>query len=719
MTCDTAGRSSCPAIRFESLAGADSGPNDSDTFSGLANARIQPGVQLDVKLCRHGGRADLLFNYDPERFCRQTIERWLGHYEILLSAVARAPDTGMRHFVLLGDRERQRVISDFNKAIPDRPGPPLLAAERLRDIARTYASNAAIEEGELSVSYEQFDAMVDRVAASLLRRGLQAEDLVVIYADRSIASVVGIMGALRAGVAYIPIDPEQTSEWLVQVLDQAQPSAILTRAHLAGQLAEVAPELVLLDELISGPPVAPVNRRPDYHDLAYILYTSGSSGKPKGVLIEQGQLACFLDAMAERQPLEPGDRTVLYYSLSFDPVATCIHAPLAAGATVLIRDESVISSIPGLLSWLDERKVSHFRCPASYFHNLAEHLLGEHGALPPNLRSIAFGGEQVRADLVSRWLRHFGQSVALHNNYGPTETTVWVTSTDLSCSPDYALDWVPIGQPAAGSKAYVLDPQGSPCPIGVVGEIFIGGKLVGRGYLKLPELTASRFLPDPFSGEDSARMYKTGDLGRWLPSGELEVIGRMDNQVKIRGFRVEPGELADALRRLPGVAESAVVPRTGPGGRVSLHAYASSSGAQLNVADIREDLHTTLPPFLCPASITIIDNWPRTVSGKLDISALPDPGTTPTVNNDEAATALPVAEALIPIWKEVLACESVGLHEDFFDLGGNSLLAIRMVSRINDRLDVKLPITTVFESATVSELSRAICRARGKSSSKK
>ncbi len=659
-----------------------------------------PGDHLTLRAARNDDGVALTFGYDPTRFRRDTIERWAGHYLTLLEAVAEDPTSGIRDHVLLTATERRRVVVDFNDGATRPEGPRTLVADRVRQVAARLPDATAVEDGEERVSFRDLDLMVDRVAAALVERNLDGEDRVVVYADRSIPTIAGILGALRAGVAYIPVDADLATAWLGTVVAQARPSLILTRPWLVPATASLGVEVAVLDDLVDGPACAPVEGRARPEDVAYILYTSGSTGPPKGVLVEQRNLASFLDSMAAVRPLGPDDRVMLFHSISFDAVASNLHAPLAFGACVVVRDEDAVASIPRLLRWLDRRRITVMSLPTGMFHALAEEMVKTDTEFPPRLRLIFFGGEQARADVVGRWLRRFGDRVVLHNSYGPTETTVFVAWHEFGAD-DLALDWVPIGRPVPGTAIYVLDDRGRPTPIGVRGEIYVSGPLVARGYLEAPELTNARFLADPF--RPGERMYRTGDIGRWLPDGTLETLGRVDRQVKVRGFRVEPGEIEATLRSFDDVEDAAVVPAETADGTRALHAYIVGTADPL---EVHARLRTRLPSFLVPATVTPVETLPVNVAGKLDVHSLPDPLRPEPVSRRRSG--LGPAEEVAATWREVLGLDAVDPDSSFFSLGGHSLLALRLLSRLRNRLGCEVPLTVLFEHPTLRLFTAAV-----------
>jgi amino acid adenylation domain-containing protein len=650
---------------------------------------------LSIRATRDAHGATVTFGYAPDIFRRSTIERWAGHFRRLLEGIAEDPDAPVMDHPLLDEAERRAVLSDFNRGGSGQLPPPVLVADRIRTLARDQPDTVAIEAGDERISYSELDMAMDKVAHALVSRGMQPEDRVIVYGDRSFPSAVGLLGALRAGVAYVPVDSDLASEWMTSVIRQTRPRAILTRRHLMARAAGQDVETLALDEILAGPPVAPVEAAARPEDLAYVLYTSGSTGPPKGVMVEQRHLGWFLETSSRVQPMRPGDRVLWFHSISFDALAGNLHTPLVSGATVVMRDDAAISSITRFLEWVQKKNITHLRLPTSFFHVLAEESSDMPGSVPPSIRVTSFGGEQVRADLAARWHRHTAGQVRMFNMYGPTETTVHVTTFELTSPDGEFSEWVPIGSPLEGSTVYVLDPEGRPTPIGIPGEIHIGGHLVARGYLDAPELTAARFVADPFADHPAARMYRSGDLGRWLPDGSLEALGRIDRQLKVRGYRVEPGEIEAALRSVSYVADAAVISRPGADGNLVLHAYVTSNAGLPGSRRIHEDLAASLPAFMRPATITVVEAIPRMVSGKLDPDALPEPAAPPPA----PAQPLPdeVALSVSSVWQEVLKVEAVEPASNFFELGGHSLLAIKVMSRIHDRVGVELPLTVLFE----------------------
>lgn len=662
------------------------------------------GSHLSVRGDERDGSLHLSVLHDPARFRTDTVRRWVGALRRILEAVAGGTEPAIGDLELTGSEELALVGGGWDGP-PEWETPPPLAADLLRSAAGRWPEQPAMVHGERQVTYAEFDRMVDRAADALQRHGLGAEDAVVLFLDRSVEAAVAIFAALRAGVAYVPVDTELTAAWLTTVVGQLGPGMVVADAHHRGALAEVTVPIMTVEELISAGAGRPAGQ-PARQDLAYVLYTSGSTGVPKGVMVEQGNLAAFLAADAEVERSVPGDRVLWFHSMSFDAVAKGLHVPLASGATVVIRNEEALRSIPRFLAWCEEAAVTHLPVPTSFAHVLLEEAVAAKAALPSRLTTISFGGEQARADIVEGWLARYGDRVRLRNTYGPTEATIWLTSADLSAA-DAPFGRVPIGRPTRGVKVRVRDERGHLVPVGVSGELMLGGSYVARGYLSAPELTAERFSTDA----DGVRWYRSGDLGRWLPDGKLEVLGRFDRQVKIHGYRVEPAEIEAVLRAMPEVGDAVVVVLPGRDGELALHAYAESRAADAGALTSR--LGTALPPFLRPSTLTVLERFPRAVSGKLDVRRLPEPGIVSGDGARRPAATGGLVETLGEIWAEVLDVDRVQPDDGFFELGGHSLLAIRVISRIRDRLGVEIPLPALFTHPTLAELATVVAEAAG------
>jgi amino acid adenylation domain-containing protein len=460
---------------------------------------------------------------------------------------------------------------------------------------------------------------------------------------------------------------------------------------------------------------------PDH--LAYVIYTSGSTGKPKGVEIEHRSAVNYITAAADELGLGPSDRMLHFSSITFDSAVDEIFTPLVRGARLVLRPQAMLESAPQFLQICREWGITNLDLPTSYWHELTSDAYLDDLASCNQLRVVYFGGERALPERLRAWQKRMPKSVRLVNGYGPTESTVVATWYDLSVgslrvkpggSPGSTE--VPIGRPIPNVQAYVLDQHGNPSPVGVPGELYLGGIGLARGYLGRPELTAERFVPDPWSGQPGARLYRTGDRVRWREDGNLEFLGRLDEQVKVRGYRIEPGEIEAALAQHPAVTQAAVQPRDDAAGDSRLVAYvARSPGRTPSLEELRDFLRHRLPSYMVPSTFVLLPSLPLTPSGKVDRRALaamelgrPELAAVFTAPRDS------LEQVLAGIWCEVLKLDRVGAHDNFFELGGDSLRSLQVVARIRATLEVDVPLRELFAAPTVAGLAGALRRDRDK-----
>ncbi|HEX2094113.1 MAG TPA: amino acid adenylation domain-containing protein, partial [Longimicrobiaceae bacterium] len=552
--------------------------------------------------------------------------------------------------------------------------------------------------GGVVLPYGELDARANRLAHALRARGVGPETRVGVCLDRTPDLPVALLGVLRAGGAYVPLDPAHPADRLRYVLEDSGAALVLTSRGLAERLPASVARMELdagraaLDARPPHPPAVPV--APE--NPAYVIYTSGSTGRPKGVLVEHRSLAAFLLAMRREPGMAAEDVLLAVTTPAFDIAGLELFLPLVVGARTVLADRATAADPRLLALALDLSGATVMQATPATWRMLLDG--GWEGR--PGLRALC-GGEALLPGMAERLLERVAE---LWNVYGPTETTVWSTAHRVEGSGKTP----PIGRPIAGTRVYVLDDGGAPVPPGLPGELCIGGAGVARGYLGRPELTAERFVPDPFSPEPGARMYRTGDRVRWLPRGELEYLSRIDQQVKVRGFRVEPREVEAALETYPGVREAVVVVRETRPGDPRLVGYVVPQGdAAVSVAELREWVRGRLPEYMVPSAVVVLDAFPLTPSGKLDRRSLPAPEPAPA--REYVAPRTRVEEVLAEIWAETLGVERVGVHANFFELGGHSLLAAQLVARIRV-LRVEVPVRQVFQSPTVAGLAESIVR---------
>jgi amino acid adenylation domain-containing protein/thioester reductase-like protein len=649
---------------------------------------------LTVALREDGGRLLGQVEYRTDLFEEATVVRLLARYRTLLSAVAADPAQRLSQLPLLTPTERQQVLVDWNDT-----GVPYPAGQGLHDFVQQHAQHTpdaiavAFDGGQWS--YAELQGHVERLARRLRALGVGPEVLVGLYADRTPEAIVGILAVLAAGGAYLPLDPALPPKRLAFLLADARPAVILTRRELAAALPPLtAPVLYLDAEQEGGIPETADNctDAPHPDSLAYVIYTSGSTGQPKGVLVTQGGIANLARAQAEAFQVGPRSRVLLFAPLGFDASVSELAMTFCTGAALVLPARDALLFGAPLLQLLAEQAVSMVTLPPAVLAALP-------AAPLPALRTLVVAGEACPIDLAARWAagRHFV------NAYGPTETTVCATLAAWQGG-----DRLPIGGPIANTRVYVLDAHMQPVPVGVPGELYVSGVGLARGYLRRPSLTAERFVPDPFAAEPGARLYRTGDVVRWLPGGTLEYLGRADDQVKIRGFRIELGEVEAALASHPQVAECATRVCQDAGGDRRLAAYiVCRTGQAPTAGDLRTYLLQKLPEYMVPSNFVTLEALPLTPSGKVDRKALPVVvGSRPGSDRAYVAPRTPLEEALASAWAEVLGVERIGVHDNFFDVGGHSLLAARLAARLAQATGVEVPLRALFEVPTVAGLAR-------------
>ncbi|HEX8273414.1 MAG TPA: amino acid adenylation domain-containing protein, partial [Longimicrobiaceae bacterium] len=667
---------------------------------------------LDLVVMDSGERMEPVLVYRAALFEAATIARLAGHLATVLEAMAADPGRRLSALQLLRGAERAQVLEAWNATAAEPPR--ACVHELVAEQARRAPDAVAVVARGASLTYAELQRRADRLARSLRRLGVGPETRVALCVRRSPEMIVGLLGTLGAGGVYVPLDPAYPAERLDYMAADSGAAVLLVESAAPDVLPAFAgPRLVLDDdgsteyEVRSTPHTAQsgdggsssalshsrtfaLPHSPFPENAAYVVYTSGSTGRPKGVVVTHAGAANLLSATV--RTLGAGPRSSLLQTLSpaFDASLLEIFVALLSGAALHLVEREEVLSPERLGALLREREVDVLLITPALLDGLPE-------AEYPALRAIGVGGERLPAETAARWSR----GRRLVNMYGPTETTI--TATEHACEPGLAVS-PPIGRPVANARAYVLDAWGEPAPVGVPGELLVGGAGVSRGYLGRPDLTAGKFVPDPF-GAAGGRLYRTGDRVRWLASGELEFLGRMDQQLKVRGFRIEPGEVEAALLGAPGVGEAVVVVREDAPGRRRLVGYVvPADGAGVAPAGVRAHLAARLPEHMVPAALVVLDALPLTPNGKTDRRALPAPEAGSGAGAEHAAPATAAEEVLAGIWAEVLGVERVGVRDNFFELGGHSLLATQVVSRARRAWGVEVPLRALFEAPTVAEL---------------
>ncbi|MBV6325699.1 amino acid adenylation domain-containing protein, partial [Duganella sp. HSC-15S17] len=692
---------------FQTMLTWNNAPAGALLLPGLQLAALpaeQLSAQFDLSLTLAddgvviGGHID----YATDLFEHASVERIAGHFQTLLAAMTADPRQRVGALALLTPDQRHQLLTGFNASGADYPRDQLLHQAFEAQAAARPDAIALVCEGH-SLSYGQLNRRANQLAHHLLARGVRPGDRVAVCLERGLDLVAALLAILKAGAAYVPVDPAYPAERIAHMLADSAPAAVLTQRSLLDTLPAGAAALAIDDAAEAAAIAARADVNPDpaalgLHagHLAYIIYTSGSTGLPKGVMVEHANLLNFLHSMRQAPGIAQDDVVLSVTSVSFDIAALELYLPLMVGARIILAVAAAAADPRQLAALLQTHHVSLMQATPSTWRMLLAH------GWPAGAESLKVlcGGEALPADLLQQLLRHVP---AVWNLYGPTETTVWSTLRRLA-----AADPRPsIGRPIANTQVYLLDRHMEPVPQGVAGELYIGGHGVARGYLNRPELTAERFVNHPFSATAGARLYRTGDLARYLADGDIEYLGRNDFQLKLRGFRIEPGEIETALAALPGVSAALVVAREDLPGDVRLVAYIVAESA-LDGAHLRAALAGTLPDYMVPAHFVALERLPLTANGKLDRSRLPAPDLDHADDGAHVAPATPTETALAALWSEVLQRERIGSTDDFFHLGGHSLLAVQLTAKVRARFGLDFPLRALFDAPTVAAMARRI-----------
>ncbi|MET0397746.1 MAG: amino acid adenylation domain-containing protein [Longimicrobiaceae bacterium] len=667
-----------------------------------AVSHVTAKFDLTLSLGDAGGRIEGGVEYATALFEKETMERWLGYLRRVLEAMAADDALGIDRLPMLPEAERRRVLREFNDTRREYPREACVHELFEAQAARTPGAPAVVSEGE-RVTYAELNARANRLAHHLRELGVAPDARVGICVERSVEMVVGLLAVLKAGGAYVPLDSSYPVDRLRCMLEDSAPAVLLTHPPLAAMVAGLAAgSAVPVLDLAGGaawadrPAANPDREGLGPENLAHVLFTSGSTGRPKGVMLEHRSLVNRLAWMQDRYAMEPREAVLQKTPFSFDVSFWEFFWPLTVGARLVMARPGGHRDPAYLVEVIRREGVTVAHFVPSMLPLFLEH---PDAAACSGLLRVPVSGEAVPAALARQFHERL-PGVGLYNHYGPTEAG---EVTECECAPGLAR--VSIGRAIHNSAVYVLDRAGEPVPVGVAGELFIGGVAVARGYLGRPDLTAERFVPDPF-GEPGARMYRSGDLCRWLPDGTLEYLGRADFQVKVRGFRVEPGEIEARLAAHPGVREAVVLALDDGSGGKRLAAW--YVGEALESEALRAHLAAHLPEYMVPAAFVRLEKLPLTPNGKLDRRALPAPADDAYARRGYEAPVGETEQALAGIWCEVLRMERVGRHDDFFELGGHSLLAVQVISRVRQVLGVDLALRSVFESPTLAQLSQQV-----------
>jgi amino acid adenylation domain-containing protein len=684
-------------VVFNSDMGMDEGIGFHNlTHELIATPRAFENFELFINVNDIGSGLHLDWSYNAGLFNESSIKEMMAGFEALLMRVIENPDLLIRN-ISTNNNDVAEVFTNLNDTVAAYPRETPVF-ELISEIARRYPNYTAVKFGDQVVSYRYLDESSNRLAALLVSNSVQKGDLVALAVERSAEMVTALLAILKAGAAYLPIDPEYPVERVKYILDDASVKVLITSENYKGHFETNAQELLIEEALIASSeyPSTPVPVKVHGTDLAYVLYTSGSTGMPKGVEIAHYNLVNFLVSMQREPGMTAADKLLAVTTVSFDIAGLELYLPLITGATLIITDAHSARDGRALLQIIRQEQITVMQATPYTWK-----IMLESGWVEKLPMKVLCGGEALQKDLA---LRLLDKCAELWNMYGPTETTIW--SSVKQISPADAM--ITIGKPIANTQLYILDEELQPVKPGATGEIFIGGDGVAPGYLNRTELTLERFILDPFAMTASGKLYRTGDLGRFLSNGEVQCLGRTDFQIKVRGYRIEPQEIAFHVNRLKHIKDTVVVARNDPFGNTNLVAYVTirqklTSDVGLQIKDWRDELKKVLLDYMLPQYIMIIDDFPLTPNGKIDTQALPEPD----YSQNRAAYVAPrtsIEQQVAEIWKKHLNLDKIGIYDDFFELGGHSLTAVEIMTELEKETGKNLPLASLFNHSTVEKL---------------
>ena len=704
---------------FQVMFTFQSTPTESLKFSDLT-MHLQEGksgtAQFDLTLEITENINNLIgtIEYNTDLFEATTITRMVEHLRILLENIVVNPGMVLGKLPLLTDTEHEQLCTKQTST-------PLLTMNEqcIHQMFEIQAANTptgiAVTFEEEYLTYQELNKKSNQLAHYLQKKGVGPETRVAICAERSLELIIGILGILKAGGAYVPLDPNYPKERLVFIIQDAQVPIILTQHRLTTDIPQCNAQIICLDqcyENIDEQSSDDIDNKVTGANIAYLIYTSGSTGEPKGVLIQHRSLVSYVQTMKTEYKINAKDRVLQFASISFDISVEEIFTSLTCGATLILRSDSMLNSVSFFLQKCQEWSITVLDLPTAYWHEIAAKLDAERVVVPSSLRLVIIGGEKALIERMIKWQKHVGEHVRLINTYGPTEGTIVATLWEVEKVTNIGnlLLEIPIGRAIPNVQVYVLDKFLQAVPIGVPGELYIGGNNLARGYLNRPSLTAERFVPNPFSSEVGARLYRTGDVVRRRLDGNIEFIGRIDTQVKIRGYRIELAEVESALRQHALVKETVVLAREDAPGEKRLIAYVvPNPGMKPSMSKLRSHMETQLPSYMIPSIFVMLDKLLLSPNGKVDIQALPMPDMIrPELEEAYVAPRNSTEKVVSEIWAEILGIECVGIYDNFFELGGHSLLATQIVSRIRETFQENIPLRSIFEFPTVAKFAKSV-----------
>jgi amino acid adenylation domain-containing protein len=701
---------------FQVMFAWQNAPTEELSLEGLAmsyeSARAETAkydLGLTLWESRESGEIEGVIDYSTDMFNEERIEWMRKHFLTLLKDIVAKPEARISTLTSLPEAERQQQFDVWNNTHSKYPYESCLHELFEAQAEAAPDACAVICDGQ-SLSYRELNERVNQLAHYLVSRGVKAESIVGLHVEPSIEMIVGLLGILKAGGAYLPLDQTHPAERLNCLLEDACASMLLTVERFAGKFSRARRPVVCLDTdwpVIERESRANPRREVCADNLAYVIYTSGSAGRPKGVLVEHRSVVNHNIDFASRYDLQVGDRVLQFASISFDVAAEEIFPTLLSGATCVLWPGRPEASFDDFLKLLEAEKLSVLNLPTSYWHEWVLYLSASSARLPATLRLVIIGSAQASPERFAVWRKIAGEGIRCCHLYGLTETTITSTTYECSQHREEELYSMPIGRPIANVQVYLLNSYLAPVPIGTPGELYLGGDCLARGYLHNSDLTAQRFIPHPFSNAPGARLYRTGDLAHYLPDGQMCFIGRSDGQLKVRGFRVEPGEIEAKLSSHPAVGECVVVASEGQGANELLAAYVVCvRGRAISPDELREYLKEHLPRYMIPTHFVLLEALPKLTSGKVDRRALPSPPIQNRLTQEVVRVAhrSELGKKIATIWQDVLSCEGFGADDNFFDVGGNSLLALIVHARLRAEVSKDLTLVHLFEYPTIASL---------------
>jgi amino acid adenylation domain-containing protein len=673
----------------------------------MATSNGTAKFDLTLSLTEENARLVGTMEYSAELFDEKTVRRLLEHYRKLLEGVVAKPEESVSRLPLLNETERQQLLVGWNDTRVEYAESGMCLHELFeQQAARTPAAVALVFEGE-ELSYRELEKRAEQLAGRLRSLGVGPEQLVGVCMERSVGMVVALLAILKAGGAYVPLDPEYPQERLAFMVQDAGLKLVLTSERQRALVDQWEVPVLSVDGSWDETEAAAEKVKAVPENLAYVIYTSGSTGTPKGAMNTHRAILNRLLWSQQQYQLSTSDRVLQKTTFSFDVSVWEFFWPLITGARLVLARPGGHQDPNYLADLIKDQQITTVHFVPSMLQVFLDEEVFERCQ---SLKRVMCSGEALTPRLTERFFDRL--STDLHNLYGPTEAAVEVTY--WTCSPDGQDRTVPLGRPIGNVEIYVLGAGMEPVPVGVLGELYIGGIAVARGYFNRPGLTAEKFIPNPFSDQPGARLYKTGDVARFLPDGNVEFVGRADQQVKIRGYRIELGEIEVALLGHASVGEAAVVARAVAGGDTRLIAYlVAAQGKEYDIDALRSYLRTRLPEYMIPSIFMRLDELPLTQSGKVDRRRLPGPDRSrPDQERGYEAPRNSVEESVAAIWSELLDVEQVGVNDNFFELGGHSLLATQVLSRVREKLGVSIVVRRMFETPTVAAMAQLVARAQ-------